>query len=93
MPLVGPWTDSTGTGVTYSSAYLVAHERIDTVTQRVVFDVKIYLDSAHTGHKPLYNKTLVPTSQQIDSIVSLIEARSDQLLQAKPPFAGMSTTA
>lgn len=93
MPLSGSWTDSTGNGVTYPNAYLVAHERIDTRGQRVLLDVKIYLDSSHTGFRPLYEKTLVPNSSQIDTVVALIEGRADQLLQTRQPFNGMSTTA
>lgn len=92
MALVGSWTDSTGSGVTYPTAYLVAHERIDTARQIVFLDVKIWPSSTHVGRRPLYSKTLVPTGAQIDTIVNLVEGRADTALQARAQFSGMSTT-
>jgi len=79
--------------MTYPNAYLVAHERVDTNLQRVLIDIKIWADSSHTGFKPLYAKTVVPTSAQIDAIVGLIEGRIDQFLANRAQFSGMSTTA
>lgn len=93
MPLVGPWTDSTGSGHTYPNAWLVAHERIDTVKQTVLIDVTIWASSAQTGHRPLYQRTFAPTSGQIDTIVAFVEGRSDLALQARPQFSAMSTAA
>lgn len=92
MPLTGPWTDSTRTGYLYPAAYLVAHERIDTVKQTVLIDVTIWASSALTGFTPLYRKTVSPNSTQIDNIVGTIEGRVDQFLQNRPQFSGMSTT-
>lgn len=93
MPLHGSWTDSTGTGYTYPNAYLVAHERIDTVKQIVLIDVVIYASSGSTGYHPVYQKTVSPTSAQIDAVVSWIEGQADLALKTRGPFAGMSTTA
>jgi hypothetical protein len=93
MALHGPWTDSTGDGFTYPNAYLVAHERIDTIKQQVAIDVTIWASSSLRDHHPIYQKTLVPTAQEIDVIVAFIEDRGDISLKNKAPFLGMSTTA
>lgn len=93
MPLVGSWTDSTGNGYTYPNAYLVAHERIDTNRQTVLIDIRIWASSALVGHTPIYQKTLVPTTQQITSLMSLVEGRIDEAIKTKAMFSGMSTTA
>lgn len=93
MPLVGAWTDSTGNGYTYPNAYLVAHERLDTIRQTVLIDVKIWASSGLVGHTPIYAKTLVPTTQQITALMTLIEGRVDEALKTKAMFSGMSTTA
>lgn len=92
MPLKGPWTDSTGTGHTYPNAYLVAHERIDTLKQIVYMDVTVWASSAQVGFTPVLKKTYVPTSTQIDNIVAFINDKADTALQNKAPFSGMSTT-
>lgn len=93
MPLVGPWTDSTGTGYTYPAAYVVAHERIDTVKQTVLIDVTIWASSGLVNRRPLWQRTVAPNSSQIDNIVSFIEGRGDLALLSRPAFSGMSTTA
>jgi hypothetical protein len=93
MPLHGPWTDSTGTGFTYPNAYLVAHERIDTVKQTVVMDVTIWASSATVQSHPIYTKSHVPTAPEITTIVNFIESHGDTSLLNKAPFSGMSTTA
>lgn len=93
MPLHGPWTDSTNTGYTYPEAYLVAHERIDTITQRVVIDIKIWASSGLTNRHPIWTGQVVPTSTQVDNIVNFIRDRGDLALLNRPEFSGMSTTA
>ncbi len=92
MALHGPWTDSTGTGFTYPNAYLVAHERIDTVKQQVVMDVTIWASSANVQNQPVYVKSYVPSAQEITTIVNFIEAHGDTSLLNKAQFSGMSTT-
>lgn len=92
MPLVGSWTDSTGTGHTYPNAYLVAHERIDTDNQVVLIDVRIWASSGMLGHHPVFQKTLVPTAGQITTVVNFVEGQADLALKAKAAFSGMSTT-
>ena len=92
MPLVGPWTDSTGTGHTYPNAYLVAHERIDTDKQTVLIDITIYASSAMIGHHPVYQKVAVPSAAQITTVVNWIEGQADLAIKSKAAFSGMSTT-
>lgn len=93
MPLHGPWTDSTGSGYVYPNAYVVSHERIDTVKQQVVIDVKVWASSGLIAQHPVWTGTVVPNSSQITNIVTFIEDRGDQSLLNHAQFSGMSTTA
>lgn len=93
MPLVGPWTDSTGTGYTYPAAYLMVTERVDTARQTVLIDITIWASSGLRNHAPVWQRTVAPNSSQVAAVCSLIDNRAETALLTRAEFGAMSTTA